>query len=288
MKILVTGSTGFIGRHLVKRFLDEGHSVTGTYRKGLHDEVEGCRYINIDLSKDTLRDEYYDCIFHAAGQVQNGKTWDYIQNSIFTTKAVIDYCEKNNIPRMVFFSSIAVYGECDGIVNEKTTGKNLNTYAECKLLGEKLLKESSIPYKTVIRLSRIVGEGGFETGGFLTSFSEKMLKNEDVVYSNGEMPYNNVMHISDLENLCDKILGQEDGYMCVGTGADDPISMKDMIETLKKELGSNSDLVERKNTSEERLTCHLIDISVMKALGIKPESVTETMSLLASDAKKRF
>lgn len=285
MKILITGSTGFIGHHLVRHFLDAGWDVSGTYRRELHNEIEGCRYLHVDLAKDKLTSERYDCVIHCAGQVEGGLTWDHVNNTVIATKKLIDNCEKTGTDRFILFSSIAVYGECSGLVNEDTKGTNLNSYALCKLLNERILKDSSISCRTVLRLSRILGEGGFDNSAFLAKFVRQLMSGETLEYTNGQMPYNNLFHVSDLVNICEIMAGCNESYQCLGTGSDEPVCMEKLVKILKDELNSESVVVEK--SSDAPITCHEIDISKMKGF-YQPMSTEQTLRLFAQEAIKQF
>ncbi len=283
MKILITGATGFIGHHLVKRFVEAGHEVFGTYRSKMHNQVDGCTYFHLDLSEDSIPADHFDCVIHAAGQVENGKTWDYVKNSVIATKRLIDFCEENKIEKMIFFSSIAVYGECEGIVNEETKGKNMNTYAQCKILGEKMLSESSIPQRYVLRLSRILGEGGFDNSGFLARFVKQMMNGETVRYSSPNMKYNNLFHVTELASFCELLSEMhENGMMCIGTGTDDPVEMSSLVHILHRELKSKSELREIERNAP--LTCHEININKLLSMGFNPRSTEDILIAFAKDA----
>lgn len=287
MKILITGATGFIGHHLAHYFVDMGYEVYGTYRTILRNVVPGCKYICVDLAKEDLKDNDYDCIIHCAGQVSNARTWDYVTNSIITTKRLISYCERINLKKIIFLSSIAVYGEVTGRVDENTKGTNLNCYAQCKVICERLLEESKIHQKYIIRLSRVVGEGGFEIGGFLASFAEKMIKNEEIVYTRPNILCNNLFHVQDLARLCKMLIFERDEEkLCIGTGALHPIFMRELVQLLHNEIESNSRLIEKE--ADQPLTCHHIDITRMIELGYCPMNTEDTLKLFAKDAIKRF
>ena len=70
MKILVTGGAGFIGANLIKRLLQEGHTVQSldNYDSGLREnEIEGCTYYFGDVRSIGTMDKDIDLIYHLAG-----------------------------------------------------------------------------------------------------------------------------------------------------------------------------------------------------------------------------
>ena len=70
MKILVTGGAGFIGTNLIKRLLQEGHTVQSldNYDSGLREnEIEGCTYYFGDIRSIGTMDKDIDIIYHLAG-----------------------------------------------------------------------------------------------------------------------------------------------------------------------------------------------------------------------------
>lgn len=289
MKILITGANGFIGSHLARYFVERGDEVDGTWRRTLKDEVTGCRYIHIDLAEKNLEPKQYDCVIHCAAQVKKGNTWDYIRNCILSTQRLLDFCEKQQIEKLIFMSSIAVYGECSGTVDEDSKGVNLEQYGMAKRLCEELINESTIKNRYIIRLSRILGKGGeMAPGGqFIAKAAEKMMKGESVFYTNGNVLYNNLFHITDLLNFCEFLMLKDiEGCFCIGVGAEKPLSIKNILSLLRDEMGSGSELRGGKGSSV--MTCHQIDISRMESLGFHAMDVAETIRRFSKDEIERY
>ena len=152
MKILVTGTDGYIGSVLAPRLIDAGHEVVGLdngfYRDGLlYNPHDGARWmpqtLNIDLRNATARDlEGFDAVVHLAelsndplGQHNRANTFAINHlGSVNLAKAA----RAAGVPRFVYASSCSVYGVGDGQFLTETDAVNPQTaYAECKILVER-------------------------------------------------------------------------------------------------------------------------------------------------------
>lgn len=150
MKILVTGTDGYIGSVLGPYLIDKGHDVTGLdtgfYRSGWlfnNGVTVYPAYINKDLRNITVEDlEGFDAVVHLAelsndplGQLNPEITYKINhQGSVKIAKL----CKQAGIERFVYASSCSVYGT--GNSDYKTEDSELNpqtAYAECKTKVER-------------------------------------------------------------------------------------------------------------------------------------------------------
>lgn len=120
MHILVTGGTGFIGSHLVKRLLHEGHHVTALSRNAKAEESTSLRVIRGDLTDARFvrtLDGCYDTVVHNAGAVgahashDNGR--EFVDTNVGGTNSLAKYLAggKHKVKQLIVGSSISVYGE---------------------------------------------------------------------------------------------------------------------------------------------------------------------------------
>lgn len=144
MRVLVTGSKGMIGSHLVKGLLDAGYEVVGLDRSIDKTCEEKYFHHMVDLAdKKTLQiimDDYRpDRIIHLAAlaHAADGKeyTWeDYKHLNIDCAKNVFEIA--GDIP-VLFISTIDVLGFTKGIVTAETPMNPVSNYGRSKMMAEK-------------------------------------------------------------------------------------------------------------------------------------------------------
>jgi len=162
MKILVTGSEGYLGVPLTQVLIKHGHEVvgldTGFYRNAWL--FNGVKKLPQLISKDTrlvtAKDlEGFDAIVHLAelsndplGQIDKNLT--YSINHLGTVN-LIKAAKKAGVKQFIYFSSCSIYGASEEIATEETTPQPLTEYAKCKVLNEKyLLKQAGKSFSPII------------------------------------------------------------------------------------------------------------------------------------------
>ena len=169
MKILVTGSTGFLGSHLCELLKQSGHEVYAQARnkkKFQMFKVQG-HFIQGDLETEKANQwvsklpEDLDVVVHAAGIVHSFKEGSFYKINTEGTKQLVEDL-KIKYPKLhfIFLSSLSAAGpSLKNPVDEKTTEEPVSHYGRSKLLAEKtILNEAPKEWSlSIVRPPMIIG-----------------------------------------------------------------------------------------------------------------------------------
>jgi len=155
--ILVTGAAGFIGSHTCDQLLAGGHTVVGVdnFRTGRRENLRGAekharfRLVEADVSDAAafdplVRDSTAAAIIHLAALVSVPESMTNpemnFRLNLHATHVVADAARRHRVPRVVFASSAAVYGDAlDLPLEESRHPRAISPYGGAKLASEALL-----------------------------------------------------------------------------------------------------------------------------------------------------
>src|SRR6185312_564529 len=153
-QVLVTGAAGFIGSHVAKHLLKQGHKVIGLddLSGGFRDYVpDGVNFVEGSVTDSTLvkklfAENKFDYVFHLAAYAAEGlshfiKYFNYTNNLLGSVN-LINASVNHGVKCFVFTSSIAVYGKNQLPMTEDATPQPEDPYGISKYAVELDLKES--------------------------------------------------------------------------------------------------------------------------------------------------
>ena len=147
--IFITGSTGVVGKPLLRKIVDQGHNVFALSRSQNNDNFFsdlGVKKIEGDLFTEAIYDELSDCnidaIFHIAGvnKMCSKNPEGMFKANIEGTKEMLQLGNRLKIKKFIYTSSAVTLGEEIGTVGNELSdhrGYFLSKYEESKFLAEK-------------------------------------------------------------------------------------------------------------------------------------------------------
>jgi len=206
MKILVIGSTGFIGQFLIKKLVEKKHEVVGLDINPGPEELSKlctCFAGNMLSPKDVLEAaQGVDLIITLAAKHHDfGVTrQEFFKVNETGTKILLDCASKLRIKKLIFYSTVAVYGIQKEPTTENTPPKPDNDYGESKLAAEKVIQkwcdEDNSRCGVIIRPTVIFGPNNYAN---VYNLIDKIYKKKFIFVGKGD----NVKSVAYVENLVD-------------------------------------------------------------------------------------
>jgi len=253
MKILVTGGAGFIGSHIVDKYIEMGHSVIvlDNLYSGLVGNInKKAQFVNMNIQDANLlnlfENEKFDIVSHHAAQMDvrlsvKDPTFDANVN-ILGGINLYEACVKTNVKKIIFASSGGtVYGEQIEFPAPETHPLNpCSPYGISKMVNEKYL----FYYKEVYGLDYVAFRYGNVFGprqnphgeaGVIAIFIDKMLNNEQPIINGDGLITRDYIYIEDVVDANIKALNDNiEGIYNVTTGKETNVNT--IFETLKKNI----------------------------------------------------
>jgi len=149
VKCLVAGGAGYIGSVVTRLLATEGHEVVvlDDCSTGHADSIpDGVELVRADIVEagTVLDGEEFDAVLHFAARSLVGESVHepskYWHNNVIGTRALLDAITDHGVPRLVFSSTAAVYGEPEEIpISEDAPARPTNTYGATKLAVDMMI-----------------------------------------------------------------------------------------------------------------------------------------------------
>jgi UDP-glucose 4-epimerase len=236
--ILVTGGSGFIGRHLVSRLLQNNRVVIiDNLSSGKVDNVPMHQNVvfykedvrNQETIADIIKRERIDACIHLAAKTNVADSivnpTETIEVNVNGTLSVLEACARNEVRTVVFASSAAVYGQPRELpIPEDHRLEPISPYGASKVSCEALMSSyhgcGKIKNAISLRFFNIYGEDqNSDYAGVITKFADRLSKGlPPIIYGDG-MQTRDFVSVNDIVEIA--ILAMQSntsGAFNVGTG----------------------------------------------------------------------
>ncbi len=179
MNILVVGGAGYIGSHMVKMLLEQGHAVIAydNLSTGFRDAVLGGEFVEGDLADTGRLDETFrrfspDAVMHFASHIQVGESVThpakYYANNVVNTLNLLDAMVRHGVSYFIFSSTAAIFGEPEYLpINTFHPKAPFNPYGRSKWMVEMMLEDYERAYGLKSVCLRYFNAAGADPSGAL-------------------------------------------------------------------------------------------------------------------------
>ena len=250
MKIIVTGSSGFIGFHVSKKLLGSGNKVHGI------DSMNNYYDVNLKKARLAILKKYKNFSFSKA-KIENSKDLGkafkkfkptvvihlaaqagvrysiekprvYLDSNITGTYNIIEIAKRLNVKHLIMASSSSVYGANKKIPFKEVdkTETQMSIYAATKKSNESMAHAYSNIWKipiTMVRFFTVYGPWG-RPDMALFKFTRGILNNKKIdIYNNGKM-YRDFTYVDDIVNGINLLISKVPSTKQLGKYKDDSLS----------------------------------------------------------------
>lgn len=278
MKILVTGSNGFIGSNVSRWLKERGHYVIGLGRHA-NSLVDVDEYIQCDLNSDEVFDidcERLDALVHLAADMRKEPhTVTVVEANCTGTQRLLELCEEKQVPVFVQLSSLPVIGTpVEHPITEQHSLKPPTVYHATKLMQEYLANYADYKHglRTVsFRISAPVGKG-MNPKTIFPVFIDKALKGEDLVLLGEGSRKQSYVHVDDIAQAIYKAILSDKAHGVYNLSSRNLLSNKELAEKIVEISESSSEI---KFSGTEDVSDGVVwDVSLEKIsadMGYEPE-----------------
>ena len=302
MNILITGSAGFIGYHLVNQLLKTNNKIYGCDNlSSQSSETQKIRFRllkkkkifdfkKFDLKNYSKFSKYYqtkkiDIIIHLAAQpgvrISQNKPLKTIDQNIKTFVNLMEFCKDNNIKNFFYASSSSIYGN-ENKFSENATQKNVSSiYAATKVCNEIFANVYNYHYEINtlgLRFFTVYGPLGREDMAYF-KFLKQIKKDKKIKIYGDKNSIRSFTYVDDVTKsiilLMNKFTKKSKYNECFNIGNYKKNSLNDLVNTIKKFYSKDfSEEINDRNKADVFKT-HSSILKLKKSINFYPKTNLE-------------
>jgi nucleoside-diphosphate-sugar epimerase len=242
MNILVTGGSGFIGTNLVADLLDEGHRVV------IYDKRKSETYPDLCIIGDVRDKEKLirsmrgvDAVYHLAAEHRDDvqPTSLYYEVNVGGAENIVFALKKSDVNKLIFTSTVAVYGLNSGTPNEDSPLKPFNDYGKSKYKAETIFNKWADSENTncliTVRPTVIFGE---KNRGNVYNLLHQLSSGKFIKVGKG-VNRKSMAYVLNLTNFLTILLKSGPGQFLYNYADKPDLCMNELINIFHNTLGKN-------------------------------------------------
>jgi nucleoside-diphosphate-sugar epimerase len=239
MKILVTGATGFVARHLVPALAERHQVVALGHDPGRIATGDGVEPLALDLREPGLETHLpeVDAIVHLAQAnvpFPEGAA-DLFAVNTASTVALLEHARRVGARRFVLASSASVYGFGDRPWSENDPTGASDFYSATKLAAERFVAAyRGYVDTTIMRLVAPYGPG--QRNRMIPRLIASVREGRPIVLNASDRPRTNPIYVDDVTKVVEAALAS-DGHHLLNVAGDDVASIRELGEAIGRALG---------------------------------------------------
>ena len=255
MRILLTGATGFVGRHLLATLAPQ-HDVFALARELPDTTPEGVNWIEQDLARPLEGvPGQIDAVVHLAQSRRYREfpegSGDLFEVNVASTFRLLEYARQAGARSFVHASTGGVYGGGEGPLDEGAPLRVLGFYPASKLSAEALVRGYETVFTTVLlRFFFVYGPG--QTGMLVPTLIDKVRSGEELTVQGDEGLRINPIHVEDTIAVFEPALALERSDVFNVSG-DETVSIRQLIRVIEDAVGRSASVRTTDETPAEDL-----------------------------------
>ena len=262
--ILITGSSGFIGKHLIKKIP----------RYNIPIEKNG-KKIDLRDKEKVLKLKKVNTVIHLAGKTPYSKKLsnnEIFEHNILGTLNILEYCISKKVEKLIFVSSYIYGNSKNNPINEKHIVQPHNTYTKSKYLAEELCKDYAKKFGIKVIILRPFNLfGNLQKKGFLISNIIEAIKNNSSISITNKNNKRDYLLIDDFIDVILKMIDFDCKLEIFNIGSGKSYSFEKIIQLFEKKSGKK---IKRENkvSKDNNISKIQADISkITKKTGWHPK-----------------
>ncbi len=299
--VVLFGGGGFIGTHLVNYLQQRFESICiadirmPCWHPGTSlPSDERIKYVYCDVRQsidESLFEPLVDCIFNLAAvhTTPGHAAHEYFEANIKGAENICKFAEKCQCEKIIFTSSISVYGPGEDEKNEELIPMPVIPYGTSKIIAEYIHKEwfnnaRTSRSLTIVRPGVVFGQG---EGGNFTRIANALQKGI-FAYPGRDDTIKACLYVKDLCKFLTQAVYRTPGSYLYNFCYPEKITIKEVVQSFKKTLGYSVPeiVLPYPLISVSAAIANLIPVPFIKKMGIVPERINKLVKSTNISAQK--